>query len=62
MTEPRESGPRATSAVQIPVGPPPDGPDGAPLPMHPQFLEEVLRTFVKAIRAPQMSTPIPMIT
>lgn len=57
MTEPRESGPRATSAVQIPVGPPPDGPDGAPLPMHPQFLEEVLRTFVKAIRATQMYLP-----
>lgn len=57
MTEPRESGPRTTTAVQIPVGPPPDGPDGTPLPMHPQFLEEVLRTFVKAIRATQMYLP-----
>ncbi|HET7040940.1 MAG TPA: hypothetical protein VFI13_02930, partial [Gemmatimonadales bacterium] len=57
MTEPRESGPRTTTAVQIPVGPPPDGPDGTPLPMHPQFLEEVLRAFVKAIRATQMYLP-----
>lgn len=57
MSDGRESGPRATSAVQIPVGPPPDGPDGTPLPMHPQFLEEVLRAFVKAIRATQMYLP-----
>ena len=57
MNEPRESGPRSTTAVQIPVGPPPDGPDGTPLPMHPQFLEEVLRSFVKAQRATQMYLP-----
>ena len=57
MTEPRESGPRATQAVQIPVGPPPDGPDGNPLPMHPQLLQEVLRTLVKATRATQMYLP-----
>ena len=57
MTAPRDSGPRTTQAVQIPVGPPPDGPDGTPLPMHPQFLEEVLRAFVKAIRATQMYLP-----
>ncbi len=57
MTEPRESGFRATTAVQIPVGPPPDGPDGFPLPMHPQLLEEVLRTLMKATRATQMYLP-----
>ncbi|HEX7917772.1 MAG TPA: hypothetical protein VF454_00135, partial [Gemmatimonadales bacterium] len=57
MTEPRSSGPRATTAVQIPVGPPPEGPDGQPLPMHPQRLEEVFRTFVKALRAIQMYMP-----
>jgi hypothetical protein len=57
VTEPRDSGPRATTAVQIPVGPPPDGPDGNPLPMHPQLLEEVLRTLMKAIRATQMYLP-----
>ncbi|HVX88592.1 MAG TPA: HEAT repeat domain-containing protein [Gemmatimonadales bacterium] len=57
MTEPRSSGPRATTAVQIPVGPPPEGPDGQPLPMHPQRLEEVFRTFVKALRAIQMYLP-----
>jgi hypothetical protein len=57
VTEPRDSGPRTTTAVQIPVGPPPDGPDGNPLPMHPQLLEEVLRTLMKAIRATQMYLP-----
>ena len=57
MTEPRETGPRTTIAVQIPVGPPPDGPDGNPLPMHPQLLEEVLRTLTKAFRATQMYLP-----
>jgi HEAT repeat protein len=57
MTEPRESGPRTTTAIQVPVGPPPNGPDGNPLPMHPQLLEEALRTFVKAIRATAMYLP-----
>lgn len=57
MTEPRDSGPRATTAVRIPAGPPPDGPDGAPLPMHPQVVEELLRTLVKALRAIQMYLP-----
>ncbi len=57
MTEPREGGSRTTTAVQIPVGPPPEGPDGNPLPMHPQLLEEVLRTLMKAIRATQMYLP-----
>ena len=57
MTEPRESVSRTTTAIQIPVGPPPDGPDGNPLPMHPQLLEEVLRTLMKAMRATQMYLP-----
>lgn len=57
MTEPRESGPRVTTTVKIPAGPPPDGPDGSPLPMHPQLLEEALRTFMKAVRATQMYLP-----
>jgi hypothetical protein len=57
VTEPRDSAPRATMAVQVPVGPPPDGPDGNPLPMHPQVLEEVLRTLVKALRATAMYLP-----
>ena len=57
MTEPRASGPRTTTAVQVPLGPPPEGPDGTPLPMHPQRLEEVFRTFVKALRAIQMYLP-----
>ena len=58
MTEPRETPPaRTTVAVMIPQGPPPDGPDGNPLPMHPQILEEVFRTFVKAIRATAMYLP-----
>ncbi|MEP6743857.1 MAG: HEAT repeat domain-containing protein [Gemmatimonadota bacterium] len=57
MTEPRESGFRSTTAVQVPAGPPPVGPDGNPLPMHPQLLEEALRTFMKAIRATAMYLP-----
>ena len=57
MTEPRSSGPRITSAIQVPVGPTPAGADGNPLPMHPQLLEEALRNFVKAIRATQMYLP-----
>jgi hypothetical protein len=57
VTEPRDSAPRATMAVQVPVGPPPDGPDGTPLPMHPQVLEETLRTLVKALRATAMYLP-----
>ena len=57
MTEPRDSAPRATMAVQVPAGPPPEGPDGNPLPMHPQVLEEVLRTLVKALRATAMYLP-----
>jgi hypothetical protein len=57
VTEPRESGPRITSSFKVPVGPPPNGADGNPLPMHPQLLEEVLRTLVKALRAIQMYLP-----